>query len=85
MVYPDGLNEVWATGFNQTTPVEQDMQFIHDLLEHVRGEYCIDNNRLYATGYVPMSIPDSSPTSHNKHLTKHAHIAFPTAAALSTV
>ena len=50
MVYPDGLNESWAGANYSTTPVEQDLQFTWDLLAEIRGEYCVDSARVYATG-----------------------------------
>lgn len=30
--------------------MDEDLQFVTDLLNDVRGEYCVDNSRIYATG-----------------------------------
>ncbi|KAK6504617.1 hypothetical protein TWF481_006556 [Arthrobotrys musiformis] len=50
-VFPDALGGVWATGLgNMTTPVEQDLKFMSDLLDYLRDNYCVDNEKIYATG-----------------------------------
>ncbi|KAF3928626.1 hypothetical protein AA313_de0205604 [Arthrobotrys entomopaga] len=52
MVYPNGLNDVWATGVDAAgaTPLDVDLTFIQDLLDNLRDNYCIDDQRIYATG-----------------------------------
>ncbi|KAH8833346.1 carbohydrate esterase family 1 protein [Flagelloscypha sp. PMI_526] len=50
MVYPTGLNKSWAGPSYSNTPVEEDLQFINDLLAEVRAGYCVDSSRIYATG-----------------------------------
>ncbi|KAK6360138.1 hypothetical protein TWF730_006291 [Orbilia blumenaviensis] len=52
MVYPDALGGIWATGMPGavTTPVDQDLKFMSDLLDYLRNNYCVDNEKIYATG-----------------------------------
>ncbi|KAK6535611.1 hypothetical protein TWF694_002066 [Orbilia ellipsospora] len=52
LVYPNGLNDVWATGVDAAgaTPLDWDLTFIQDLLDNLRENYCIDDQRIYATG-----------------------------------
>ncbi|KAF3942457.1 hypothetical protein ABW19_dt0200094 [Dactylella cylindrospora] len=52
LVYPDGIDGVWATGIggNSTTPLDEDLQFVSDLLDNLRSNFCIDSTRIYATG-----------------------------------
>ncbi|KAK6345680.1 hypothetical protein TWF718_007589 [Orbilia javanica] len=52
LVFPDALGGIWATGMegNMTTPLEQDLQFMTDLLDYLRNNYCVDNEKIYATG-----------------------------------
>ncbi|EPS44170.1 hypothetical protein H072_1852 [Dactylellina haptotyla CBS 200.50] len=50
MVYPDALNGTWATGLPGSTPLEEDLIFVGDLLNYIRETYCVDNERVYATG-----------------------------------
>ncbi|KIY68888.1 carbohydrate esterase family 1 protein [Cylindrobasidium torrendii FP15055 ss-10] len=50
LLYPDGINGSWAGPSYAVSTIEQDLQWIHDILEHARSEYCIDSARVYATG-----------------------------------
>ncbi|KAK6500956.1 hypothetical protein TWF506_003714 [Arthrobotrys conoides] len=52
LVYPDALGGAWAAGMpgNMTTSVEKDLNFMSDLLDYLRNNYCVDNERIYATG-----------------------------------
>ncbi|KAI9712332.1 MAG: hypothetical protein M1820_001545 [Bogoriella megaspora] len=50
MVYPDGINGSWAGPSYADTTVDQDLQFVQDVLDDVRSKYCIDDSRIYATG-----------------------------------
>ncbi|KAI1497563.1 carbohydrate esterase family 1 protein [Biscogniauxia marginata] len=50
MVYPDGVGGAWAGANYSEVSVTEDLQFVSDLLDEVRGEYCVDNSRIYATG-----------------------------------
>ncbi|EGX48091.1 hypothetical protein AOL_s00081g87 [Orbilia oligospora ATCC 24927] len=50
-VYPDALGGVWAgMPGNMTTPLEKDLEFMSDLLNYLRNNYCVDNEKIYATG-----------------------------------
>ncbi|KAI0599172.1 carbohydrate esterase family 1 protein [Biscogniauxia sp. FL1348] len=50
MVYPDGVGGAWAGANYSQVSVAEDLQFVSDLLDEVRAEYCIDDSRIYATG-----------------------------------
>ncbi|KAI0380790.1 carbohydrate esterase family 1 protein [Hypomontagnella monticulosa] len=50
MVYPDGIGGAWAGANYSEISVDEDLQFVSDLLDEIRGEYCIDDSRIYATG-----------------------------------
>lgn len=48
-VYPAGVNKAWQ-GAPYSAEGVDDVQFVKDLLENMRNEYCIDNNHVYASG-----------------------------------
>lgn len=48
-VYPAGVNESWQSAPYAVEGVN-DLQFTSDLLAHLREEYCVDNNHVYASG-----------------------------------
>jgi poly(3-hydroxybutyrate) depolymerase len=50
MVYPDGLGGAWAGASYSEATVPQDLQFVSDILDDLRDEYCVDNDRIFATG-----------------------------------
>ncbi|KAK5076195.1 hypothetical protein LTR64_006327 [Lithohypha guttulata] len=49
LVYPNGYEEHWQ-GPSYAVPGIDDLQFTTDLLAHLRTEYCIDDERIYASG-----------------------------------
>ena len=53
VVYPDGYRSSWADG-RGPSPAEaagvDDVRFISELIDKLRGEFPIDVNRIYATG-----------------------------------
>lgn len=51
MVYPDGVNKNWAGASYSAVSIEEDLQFVHDLLTKIRQDYCVDSARMYATGH----------------------------------
>jgi poly(3-hydroxybutyrate) depolymerase len=51
MVYPDGVDRTWAGASYSAVSVEQDLQFVWDVLAKVRSDYCVNSARLYATGH----------------------------------
>ncbi|KAI0199314.1 carbohydrate esterase family 1 protein [Astrocystis sublimbata] len=50
MVYPDGIGGAWAGANYSMVSVEEDLQFVTDLLADLRSNYCVDDARIYATG-----------------------------------
>ena len=46
IVYPDGLNGAWDLSANGV-----DMKFFDLLLESISKEYCVDQSRVFSTGY----------------------------------
>ena len=50
MIYPNGLGGAWAGANYSEATVEQDLQFVWDLLAEVRKTFCVDSARIYATG-----------------------------------
>ncbi|KAI0169614.1 carbohydrate esterase family 1 protein [Hypoxylon sp. FL1284] len=50
MVYPDGVGGAWAGANYSEATVDEDLQFVTDLLADLRGEFCVDDARIYATG-----------------------------------
>ena len=50
VVYPNGIDGAWAGANYSKATVEQDLQFVWDMLADIRGEFCIDSSRIYATG-----------------------------------
>lgn len=51
MVYPNGLGGSWAgpTYHNDST-VQEDIQFVADLIEDVKSSFCVDEEKLFAAG-----------------------------------
>ena len=50
VVYPNGLGGAWAGANYSKASVEQDLQFVWDMLADLRRNYCVDSARIYATG-----------------------------------
>ncbi|KAK2761253.1 hypothetical protein FQN54_001775 [Arachnomyces sp. PD_36] len=52
-VYPNGEGGAWAGPTYGEVSVDEDLQFINDLLADLKSEYegAIDSNRIYATGF----------------------------------
>ncbi|TGJ75292.1 hypothetical protein E0Z10_g11033, partial [Xylaria hypoxylon] len=50
MVYPNGVGGAWAGANYSQVSVDEDLQFVTDLLAELRDEYCVDDSRIYATG-----------------------------------
>ncbi|XP_055343105.1 uncharacterized protein LOC129591467 [Paramacrobiotus metropolitanus] len=48
-VYPTGIKKHWQ-GPSYADPTVNDLQFVTDLLAHIEANYCIDPNRIYASG-----------------------------------
>ncbi len=50
VVYPDGLNNNWNDGRPEINPEVDDLGFVSALIDKLKGEYRIDENRIYSTG-----------------------------------
>ncbi|KIY66261.1 carbohydrate esterase family 1 protein [Cylindrobasidium torrendii FP15055 ss-10] len=51
MIYPDGVHGTWAGPSYAHTTIKQDLQFVWDILAHLRAKYCINSARVYAAGF----------------------------------
>lgn len=49
VVYPQGRGNVWE-GASYSIDGVDDIGFTADLLDHIQSNYCIDSNRIYASG-----------------------------------
>ena len=49
VVYPQGVNDSWQSA-DYATPGVNDLQFTSDLLAHIKENYCVDTNHVYASG-----------------------------------
>ena len=49
VVYPEGLDQAWD-GPDYALPLKHDLEFTTDLLARLRERYCIDDERIYASG-----------------------------------
>ena len=51
MVYPNGVEGSWAgPTYHTATTVEEDVQFVSDVLEDVKGRFCVDGERVFGVG-----------------------------------
>lgn len=50
MVYPSGADGNWAGPSYANASIAEDLQFVSDVLKDVKGNYCVDERRVYATG-----------------------------------
>ena len=53
IIYPQGINNAWQGAPYAEPDVNSgklDLQFTAGLLEHIKQNYCIDSNRVYASG-----------------------------------
>lgn len=50
MIYPNGIEGSWGGANYSKATVEEDLQFVWDLLADVRSNFCVDSARIYATG-----------------------------------
>lgn len=40
----------WAGANYSEVSIDEDLQFVSDLLDEIRLDYCVDDSRIYATG-----------------------------------
>jgi poly(3-hydroxybutyrate) depolymerase len=50
MVYPNGIGGAWAGPSYAKSTVQEDLQFVADILDDIRANWCVDDSRIYATG-----------------------------------
>lgn len=51
MLYPNGVGGSWAgPSYHNGTTVQENLQFVSDMLSDVKTKYCIDSARIYAIG-----------------------------------
>jgi poly(3-hydroxybutyrate) depolymerase len=51
MVYPNGIEGSWAgPSYHTGSTVEEDVRFLEDLIEDLKGKTCVDETKIYATG-----------------------------------
>lgn len=50
VVYPDGLGKAWAGASYSDSTLDEDLQFVWDMLADVRENFCVDSARIYAAG-----------------------------------
>lgn len=51
IVYPQGIDNSWGGPSYASVDAQEDLDFINDLLTHLRTRYCLDSARIYATGH----------------------------------
>lgn len=51
MVYPNGIDYSWAgPTYHNGSSVAEDVQFVKDVIEDVKGEFCVDEARIFGAG-----------------------------------
>jgi poly(3-hydroxybutyrate) depolymerase len=56
MIYPNSLDGSWAGPSyhrNESSTVQEDVQFVADVIADVKGRFCVDEERVFGVGYVP--------------------------------
>jgi poly(3-hydroxybutyrate) depolymerase len=58
MVYPNGIGGSWAgPSYHEGSSVEEDIQFVQDVVRDLEERACVDVSRIYAVGYVRYNFP----------------------------
>ena len=53
MIYPNGIGGSWAgPTYHTGSSVQEDVQFVADVIDDVKGRFCVDDQRVYGVGYV---------------------------------
>lgn len=53
MIYPNGEGGSWAgPTYHSGSSVGEDVQFVKDVIEDVKGRFCVDEQRVFGVGYV---------------------------------
>jgi poly(3-hydroxybutyrate) depolymerase len=51
MVYPNGIDYSWAgPTYHNGSSVAEDVQFVKDVIEDVKGRFCVDEDRVFGAG-----------------------------------
>ena len=51
MVYPNGEGGSWAgPSYHNETSVQEDIDFVADVIKDVQGKYCVDEERVFGVG-----------------------------------
>ncbi|KAF2269716.1 carbohydrate esterase family 1 protein [Lojkania enalia] len=51
MVYPNGIDGSWAgPSYHTGSTVDEDLQFVSDIIADLKSKVCVDEKRIYATG-----------------------------------
>jgi polyhydroxybutyrate depolymerase len=50
VVYPEGLGDPQSWKFGDRAEGQADVAFIHDLIQHLQGQFSVDPRRIYVTG-----------------------------------
>ncbi|ORY17494.1 carbohydrate esterase family 1 protein [Clohesyomyces aquaticus] len=52
IVYPNGLGGSWAgPSYHKDSTIDEDLQFVSDMVDDVNSMFCVDEKRVYATGF----------------------------------
>jgi predicted peptidase len=63
MVYPNGIDGSWAgPSYHKTSSstIQEDIQFVADMLTDITSKFCVDEFRVYGVGYFPLLPPYST-------------------------
>lgn len=53
MVYPNGIDGSWAgPTYHNGTTVDEDIQFVADIIADTKASFCVDDAKVYGVGYV---------------------------------
>lgn len=53
MIYPNGIDGSWAgASYHKGSSVADDIQFAADIITDVKNKFCVDEDKVYALGYV---------------------------------
>ena len=61
MIYPNGIGGSWAgPSYHTGSTVEEDVQFVSDVVADVKSRFCVAEDRIFAAGYDVLSIYGNS-------------------------
>lgn len=53
MIYPNGLGGSWAgPSYHTGSTVQQDVQFVADVIQDVKSKFCVDEQKVFGVGYI---------------------------------